>query len=365
MAAGGYVDDETMLAHHPRRGSSQPDAQKGFILDGFPRTIAQADGLDETARRTRHAARRGGAVRSRQRTADQAPVRPARVRAVQESVQHPHRAAVGSAGMRARPRRTPGRAARRTTPKKPCASACAYTKRRRASRCRASTPIPGWCARWTPKATSKSSRSGCSTRSARVGHARSEAAPRRSAPPSAAPRRRRSRKARARKRFARRRPARRRRRRRSAARPRASARPCARSRARRARPRARVKAPLTTSRRRPALRQPRSRLTSRLPAASFSSSRRVASTSALISRPFATSADDVGEALHQRELRRIGTLAPRQRRRRVGDGGLAHQRQQFVAALADHGFLHLRQCRQGVGVARQAQHDLAQARRRR
>jgi adenylate kinase len=44
MASGGYVDDETMLAIIRER-LSQPDAAKGFILDGFPRTVAQAEGL--------------------------------------------------------------------------------------------------------------------------------------------------------------------------------------------------------------------------------------------------------------------------------------------------------------------------------
>jgi adenylate kinase len=44
MAAGGYVDDETMLAIIRAR-LSEPDASRGFILDGFPRTVAQADGL--------------------------------------------------------------------------------------------------------------------------------------------------------------------------------------------------------------------------------------------------------------------------------------------------------------------------------
>jgi adenylate kinase len=46
MAAGGYVDDSTMLAIIRER-LSQPDARKGFILDGFPRTVAQADGLNK------------------------------------------------------------------------------------------------------------------------------------------------------------------------------------------------------------------------------------------------------------------------------------------------------------------------------
>jgi adenylate kinase len=46
MASGGYVDDETMLAIIRER-LSQADASQGFILDGFPRTVAQAEGLDK------------------------------------------------------------------------------------------------------------------------------------------------------------------------------------------------------------------------------------------------------------------------------------------------------------------------------
>ncbi len=44
MAAGAYVDDQTML-EIIRERLTQPDAAKGFILDGFPRTVAQAEGL--------------------------------------------------------------------------------------------------------------------------------------------------------------------------------------------------------------------------------------------------------------------------------------------------------------------------------
>jgi adenylate kinase len=44
MASGGYVDDVTMLAIIRER-LSQSDAAQGFILDGFPRTVAQAEGL--------------------------------------------------------------------------------------------------------------------------------------------------------------------------------------------------------------------------------------------------------------------------------------------------------------------------------
>lgn len=44
MDAGKLVDDATMLGIIRER-LGQPDARKGFILDGFPRTIAQAEGL--------------------------------------------------------------------------------------------------------------------------------------------------------------------------------------------------------------------------------------------------------------------------------------------------------------------------------
>jgi len=46
MAAGKLVDDPTMLGIIRER-LAQPDAQQGFILDGFPRTIAQAEGLGQ------------------------------------------------------------------------------------------------------------------------------------------------------------------------------------------------------------------------------------------------------------------------------------------------------------------------------
>jgi adenylate kinase len=44
MDAGRLVDDSIMLGIIRDR-LSQPDAARGFILDGFPRTVAQADGL--------------------------------------------------------------------------------------------------------------------------------------------------------------------------------------------------------------------------------------------------------------------------------------------------------------------------------
>lgn len=44
MASGGLVSDEIIL-ELIRDRLQQPDAQGGFLLDGFPRTITQAEGL--------------------------------------------------------------------------------------------------------------------------------------------------------------------------------------------------------------------------------------------------------------------------------------------------------------------------------
>ena len=47
MDAGQLVPDEVILGLAGER-LAQPDAAQGFILDGFPRTVPQADGLAET-----------------------------------------------------------------------------------------------------------------------------------------------------------------------------------------------------------------------------------------------------------------------------------------------------------------------------
>lgn len=50
MAAGGLVPDEVVVGIISDR-IELPDAKKGFILDGFPRTVVQAQALDDLLRK--------------------------------------------------------------------------------------------------------------------------------------------------------------------------------------------------------------------------------------------------------------------------------------------------------------------------
>ena len=64
MEAGHLVSDDVMIGI-VRERLNQADARKGFVLDGFPRTIVQANALDRLVHDSGEEPRRSDAVRVR------------------------------------------------------------------------------------------------------------------------------------------------------------------------------------------------------------------------------------------------------------------------------------------------------------
>ena len=85
MDSGGLVPDEIMLSLVERR-LAEPDCAGGFVLDGYPRTLPQAEGAGPCAR-GRQGHRRGGADRGRRRRGGGAAVAEAGLPAVQGALQ--------------------------------------------------------------------------------------------------------------------------------------------------------------------------------------------------------------------------------------------------------------------------------------
>ena len=333
MAKGLLVDDATML-DIIRDRVAQPDAQKGFILDGFPRTQTQAEALtrlmidlgtpldavvlfevgdEELVRRI--SGRRTCSLCNKVFNIHTAPPPSPATDCVPDSNEHQlfqrkdDEEATVAERLRVYARQTAAGAVLLLG----CGAAAHRARRRRARGDHAATARCARVAKPPPSARSAPAKRRPAAKKKVKARARAVVRRKAKAGEAAASR------AQGREKSAKR----------------VSVRTAKRLAARKARRRApQVKAPLARRSPTTSLRQPRSRLMSRLPAASFSSSRRVASTSALISSPLATS-----PATSASRFTSASCAGSGRSRRGSGGGGSSmpasrDQRQQFFTALA-------------------------------
>ena len=110
MDAGDLVPDDLIVAMAAER-LQEDDAEDGFILDGFPRTLDQAEALDKQLSELGAPGDRGAADRRARRGGHPPPVGPARVRQVRPQL--PRRVRSAQARGRLRPGRIAADPARR------------------------------------------------------------------------------------------------------------------------------------------------------------------------------------------------------------------------------------------------------------
>ena len=110
MDNGDLVPDEVIIGVILECVESEA-AQDGFLLDGFPRSVGQAEALEEAIGRLDRKLTAVLLHRGARRGDHPPPLRPAHVREVRPRLQHPHRPAQARRGLR--PGRLAARAARR------------------------------------------------------------------------------------------------------------------------------------------------------------------------------------------------------------------------------------------------------------